>query len=313
MSRNLKKKMMSLTPIEDWADRYPGYGLSQLFYQSLNPNIFANIYVAIRHNPENSTESETEVFNYYNVGANTNDIAEYFGTKYGLNYFAYNFESGADCATLESRIESIYKANIYKYRKLIESLGYTYNPLFNVDGIELYSNAESLGDSKSKHTPEGVIRTKSGTEGDSDSGIGPSSTTHYVNPFDQDGDPSKIESKDESSAIIQEQSFTDGSGDNPYKDINTISHNPAMNNYVWDSTTGTWIPQSIFEIDAKDNAFGVRFDGPERFYAEKRIRQGNIGVTKSTELLRDQRDIVRFNILDEFFKDLEPHIVVGIF
>lgn len=295
MSRNLKKKMMSLTPIEDWADRYPGYGLSQLFYQSLNPNIFSNIYVAIRRNPENATEAETEVFNYYNVGANTNDIAEYFGTKYGLNYFAYDFNSGADCATLESRIESIYKANLYKYRKLIESMGYVYNPLFNVDGIELYANAESLGNTTNNNTSSG-----------SGSSTTNPTTTHYVNPYDTDGDPGKIESKD---VVTNNSTSQSMSGTNN----TTLQHSPAENNYVWDADTGKWVSNGIFSIEAKDNAFGVQFDGPERYYAEKRIRQGNIGVTKSTELLEDQRRLVRFNILDEFFKDLEPHIVVGIY
>lgn len=309
MSRNLKKKMMSLTPIEDWADRYPGYGLSQLFYQSLNPNIFANIYVAIRHNPENSTESETETWNYYNVGANTNDIAEYFGTKYGLNYFAYNFESGADCATLESRIESIYKANLYKYRKLIESMGYTYNPLFNVDGIELYSNAESLGNSTSEQQPTGELKTVSGTENQNT--VGDSTTTHYVNPYDKnDNTANFINDRTTQSAITQKQTF--GEGTNAYKDTTTVSHKSA-DNYKYNDDTGEWEKDGLFGIKKADVAFGINFGGPERFYAEKRIRQGNIGVTKSTELLRDQRDIVRFNILDEFFKDLEPHIVVGIF
>lgn len=304
MSRNLKKKMMSLTPIEDWADRYPGYGLSQLFYQSLNPNIFANIYVAIRHNPENSTESQTETFNYYNVGANTNDIAEYFGTKYGLNYFAYNFESGADCATLESRIESIYKANLYKYRKLIESMGYVYNPLFNVDGIELYANAESLGDSTSEEQPTGTIRTQtgSGVNGNQDT-----ESTHYVNPYDKnDNTANFINDRTKNSALTSVQSFE------TYKDTTTVSHTSA-DNYKYNSDTGEWEKDGLFSIKQSDVAFGVTFNGPERFYAEKRVRQGNIGVTKSTELLRDQRDIVRFNILDEFFKDLEPHIVVGIY
>lgn len=307
MSRNLKKKMMSLTPIEDWFDRYPEYGLSQLFYQSLNPNIFANIYVAIRKNPENATEAETEVFNYYNVGANTNDISEYFAAKYGLNYFAYNFESGADCATLESRIESIYKANLYKYRKLIESMGYVYNPLFNVDGIELYSNAEALGNSTSQQQPTGELKTVSGTE--NDGAVGDSTSTHFVNPYDQnDNTANFINDRTTQTAITQKQTF--GSGDDAYKDTTTVSHQSAIN-YKYEN--GQWVEDGKFGISDKDNAFGIAFGGPERFYAEKRIRQGNIGVTKSTELLRDQRDIVRFNILDEFFKDLEPHIVVGIY
>lgn len=64
---------------------------------------------------------------------------------------------------------------------------------------------------------------------------------------------------------------------------------------------------------AKDSAFGVALDGAERYYAEKRIRQGNIGVTKSTELIEAQREAVRYNILDEFFRDLERDIVVGIY
>ena len=64
---------------------------------------------------------------------------------------------------------------------------------------------------------------------------------------------------------------------------------------------------------AKDSAFGVAIEGAERYYAEKRIRQGNIGITKTTELIQSQRDIVRFNILDEFFKDLEREIIVGIY
>ena len=64
---------------------------------------------------------------------------------------------------------------------------------------------------------------------------------------------------------------------------------------------------------AKDSAFGVAIEGAERYYAEKRIRQGNIGITKSTELIESQREVVRYNILDEFFKDLEREIIVGVF
>ena len=36
-------------------------------------------------------------------------------------------------------------------------------------------------------------------------------------------------------------------------------------------------------------------------------------MTKSTELIEAQRNTVRYNILDEFFRDLEKEIVVGIY
>ena len=296
MSRNLKKKMMSLTPIEDWYDTQVGTTskLTILFNNAIEQsNVFSNIYVAIRDNPQYAEQAEH--FSYYNVGFDNGQISDYFVTKYGLNYFAYKLDSTVDFNALRLRIKSIYDSNLYKYRKLIETLGYQYNPLFNVDALELYSNAESLGNTTNNNTSSG-----------SGSSTTNPTTTHYVNPYDTDGDPSKIESKD---VVTNNSTSQSMSGTNN----TTLQHNPAENNYVWDAETGKWVSNGIFSIDAKDNAFGVQFDGPERYYAEKRIRQGNIGVTKATELLEDQRKLVRFNLLDEFFKDLEPHIVVGIY
>lgn len=297
-SQNLKKKLAHLTLIEDW-DNYMVGSASQLdtLFNRLfdNGNIFQNIYITIRNNPQNSSQEENPTYTYYNVGHSTEEITRYFVTKYGLNYFAYRPDNGDEFAELKMKMLGIYNANEYKYRKLIESMGYTYNPLFNVDALELYSNAESVGNTTNNNTSSG-----------SGSSTTNPTTTHYVNPYDKDGDPGKIESKD---VVTNNSTSQSMSGTNN----NTLQHSPAENNYVRDAETGKWVPNGIFSIEAKDNAFGVQFNGPERYYAEKRIRQGNIGVTKATELLEDQRKLVRFNLLDEFFKDLEPHIVVGIY
>lgn len=297
-SQNLKKKLAHLTLIEDW-DNYMVGSASQLdiLFNRLfdNGNIFQNIYIAIRNNPQNSSQEENPTYTYYNVGHSTEEITRYFVTKYGLNYFAYRPNNGDEFAELKMKMLGIYNANEYKYRKLIESMGYTYNPLFNVDALELYSNAESVGNTTNNNTSSG-----------SGSSTTNPTTTHYVNPYDTDGDPGKIESKD---VVTNNSTSQSMSGTNN----TTLQHNPAENNYTWDAETGKWVSNGIFSINAKDNAFGVQFNGPERYYAEKRIRQGNIGVTKATELLEDQRKLVRFNLLDEFFKDLEPHIVVGIY
>lgn len=304
---SLNQKIRSLTLIEDWYNNYPYYDLSTLFTNAISASsVFSTIYVAIRKNPENASQAETEVWNYYNVGADIREIVNYFVAKYGLNYFAYNFNSGEDCVNLKNRIEAIYKANIYKYRKLVETLGYTYNPLFNVDGTELYSRAESVGDAVNTRTPSGTVTTVSGTK--VNNVIGDSETVFYKNPYnDNSENASVVDSKTKSNAITTEQSYSEH-----YNEKTDFENIPAYK-FEYDETEQKWKKSGVFSVDAKDNAFGEGFSGPERYYAEKRIRQGNIGVTKSTELLRDQREIVRFNILDEFFKDLEREIVVGIY
>lgn len=297
-SHNLKNKLSHLTTIEDW-DNYMVGSASQLdtLFNRLfdNGNIFQNIYIAIRNNPQNSSQEENPTYTYYNVGHSTEEITRYFVTKYGLNYFAYRPDNGDDFAELKMKLLGIYNANEYKYRKLIESMGYTYNPLFNVDALELYSNAESIGNTTNNNTSSG-----------SGSSTTNPTTTHYVNPYDTNGDPGKIESKD----VVTDNSTSQSmSGTNN----TTLQHNPAENNYVRDAETGKWVSNGIFSIEAKDNAFGVQFNGPERYYAEKRIRQGNIGVTMTQQLLEAERNLVNFNILDVFFRDIEKDLIVGLY
>lgn len=308
MSKNLMKKIQNLTLIEDWYEAVASstYGkLEELFSAVLvSDNVFTNIYVAIRDNPQSAAQEATESFTYYNVGFTISEITKYFNTKFGMNYFAYNYEDQMD--PMIERVSSIYKANKYKYMKLIEIMGYKYNPLYNVDGIELYANAESLGDSKSIRTPEGTIKTVSGTE--SDESIINTTTTHYTNPYDSNSaSATNVNDKTEMTPITSKQTFEDD-----YKETSELQHTPAEN-YVYNTTTGQWEKSGYFVVAAADSAFGVQLGGAERYYAEKRIRQGNIGVTKSQELVNSQRDVVKFNILDEFFSDLQREIVVGIY
>lgn len=307
MSKNLTKKLRNLTLIEDWYEAAASstYGkLEELFSAVLvSENVFANIYVAIRDNPQSAAQEATESFTYYNVGFTISEITKYFNTKFGLNYFAYNYEDQMD--PMIERVRSIYKANKYKYMKLIEIMGYKYNPLYNIDGIELYGNAESIGDSSSTRKPEGTIKSVTGKE--TNNIMGDIESTNYVNPFDETAQATRIESQNKSSPVTSKQTFEDN-----YHETSELNHNPAMN-YKYDSESGKWIQDQPFVVAASDNAFGVTFTGSERYYAEKRIRQGNIGVTKSQELVKAQRDVVQYNILDEFFRDLEREVVVGIF
>lgn len=304
---SLKTKAAHLTTIEDWYNTQVGTAskLTILFNNAIGQtNVFSTIYVAIRDNPQYA--EQTEHFSYYNVGYTDTQISDYFVTKFGLNYFAYRADNTIDFNELRMKIKSIYDANLYKYRKLVEILGYTYNPLFNVDGTELYSRAESIGDAQNVRTPSGSIITETGTE--KNQALGNTTTTFYKNPYDNNSTSANVvDAKTEQSPVKSIQTYSD-----EYNETTDFKNIPA-NNYKYDETTQEWKPDGVFSVAAKDNAFGIEFNGPERYYAEKKIRQGNIGVTKSTELIAAQRELVRYNILDEFFRDLYREIVVGIY
>lgn len=300
----------NLTQVEDWytATIESTNYLEELFTDAIDANnIFRNIYVAIRSNPQSDAQEENPTYTYENVGVSISNLTSYFNTKYSANYFLYDYKIQSDYNKLLVRIKSIYLANFYKYKKLIELMGYRYNPLYNVDANELYSNMESYGDNTSTRTPSGTIRSTSGTLDDNNK-IGITTTTNYTNPYDENTSQSAdyVSDKSEQTAITTEQSY------NQYTETTELKNDPAQN-FVIDPQSGTISKSGLFSVAAKDSAFGVSLGGAERYYAEKRIRQGNIGITKSTELIDSQRETVKFNILDEFFRDLEKDIIVGIF
>lgn len=304
---NLKKKLRHLTAVEDWHDTIienTNY-LDSIFNDVLHSNnVFSSIYICIRQNPTSAVTEETPIYVYYDVGFTTAQIADYFNTRYSCNYFLYNFKVDSEYNQLLNRMQAVYKANFYKYLKLVEVMGYRYNPLFNVDANELYTNMESIGDTESIRTPEGTTRSTSGTL--ENNVIGESTTTNYVNPYDSNSSSaSNVDNKSTQTAITTETSFQD------YSETTEIDNKPAQSFQI--DQQGHITKKGIYSMAAKDSAFGVAIEGAERYYAEKRIRQGNIGITKSTELIESQREVVRYNILDEFFKDLEREIIVGVF
>ena len=299
IAKPLKQKVDNLCQIDYWyswdydVDQTPLYGLFHSAFAGNKGNVFNEIYVTIRNNPTSYGAEET--FSTYNVGFSDVEITNYYVSLFAGNYFCYDPDIFSDRVALTRKVKSIYEANLYKYRRLIELMGYTYNPLYNVDGVELYSIAESIGDTDSVHNPTGTIKTGANDESKP-------TVKHNVAPYD--ANTTKLESED----IQSGQTITDYTA---YSETNATIHHPA-GNLVYNESTGKYEPKT-FVINEKDNAFGVAFNGPERYYAEKRIRQGNIGVTKTQELIESQREVVKFSILDEFFKDINEHILVGIY
>ena len=68
-----------------------------------------------------------------------------------------------------------------------------------------------------------------------------------------------------------------------------------------------------YTVKAKDTAFDQALVGGDKMHNEKYIRQGNIGVTKTQELIESERANLRFSVINEFFEDINEQLLVGIY
>lgn len=206
---------------------------------------------------------------WVNFGLNAEKIAaaywSYFGGNYFLEYFDRQIDFDNAAASGESRvinkIKAVFEMNKAKYTKLIELAGYYYNPLFNVDGVEMYSTADAHGSEVETSVFETTNTHKV--------------STYEVSPKDEYEDTAK--SKDGGNTL-------------------TRAH----------ESTG-------INVSSADDAFSAGITGADMYHIEKKIRQGNIGVTKSQELVEAEREILRYNLLNEFFTDINQVVLVGLF
>ena len=275
-------------------------------------NFFEDIYIPIRLV---TSEGMAENYSYINVGLTCRDIADIYWSQYSGNYLINS--------KLSTRMQSIFKKNLGKYLRLVELEGYEYNPLWNVDGEEIRQNLENRGtndteyggvdsqvgtaynNSTTEHsstTYDGTVKTET-TDTFSGNGVVPTGgIIEYVKEITEGADKGKIEV---ASPTLSGNPQTVSYLTNGHKTKTTNIHNLAKNKI--DGLEADYV------VTAKDTAFGTQLIGGNRMFVEKYIRHGNIGVTKTSELIRDQREIVRFNILQEFFDDINQVILIGLY
>ena len=286
-----------LQKVDYWLEK--GY-LGIAFSQGMTNNVFEHIYVPITL-PDSTGNSTTT---WVDVGLSVEALAYEYGVLNTGNYLMYPSDTDGR-NKLSDKINVIYNKNKYKYLKLIELMGYKYNPLFNVDGVELYGEFENQGVNDIKNTTKGKVSTTNDA-GDGNFNASPT-TTHYVAPFDSE--TTKIESEDVASGKTTnttQYGVQPTSGDyEPLTQETTITHNNAKN-----IVSGSEVDYSV---SAEDNVFGTALTGADKFHVDKRIRQGNIGVTKTQELIAAERENLKFNLFNVFYEDLNEQILVEIY
>ena len=234
-----------------------------------NSYFFSDIWIPLRDRNETThVMSDPPTYTYEPVGVTPEQLAQIYWTLYSRNLLSVPLVNwtedqnkyNASVSELTLKIKSIFTLNLYKYLKWIESMGYAYNPLWNVDGVEEYQWIDNHGE---------IVRDTDTTQTTLDA----LSTAPY----------------DTSAVKLQNQ--TDGSYSG---NVNTSE---THENIVTGPVNGVITPVT----------------GGDFSHIEKRIRQGNIGVTKTTELLNDERELVKFNLIQEFFNDINKQLLVGIY
>lgn len=257
-----------------------------------------------------------------NYGFTQQEIADaylaQFGWCYFPEYFATDAEQALALSSEKSKVYRLIKAtltqNKMKYQKMIDLAGFAYNPLNNVDAHEMHSELISDGDTIIDGV--GVQSAASSTD---------VKNTHKVAPYDGGETATKVESEDttEGAGTSTRPSVTYGSttyqGDNIVNPSSTASGASKTTTTQAHMETMTGTGEAVgsgtarFHVNAKDNAFGQELYGADRYHAVKNRRYGNIGVTKTQELLEAERENLRFNLLQEFFKDINKVVLIGVY
>ena len=287
--------------LEDWKDKISGFG-NTLF---MGIDMFQTIYVSI---PERDEDNKlTGKYNVVDIGVPQTEIYEMFLNLNdevafaGKYYEEDSLKTAYQLHKFNMKIRQIVSMNRYKYLNLIKSMGYDYNPIWNVDGTEKHSTLTADGNTTNATTQTGSIINNSASNA-SGSGI-------------------------ETPGTITNKGSTYNSGQNLIPESETSQTQTSNSNSSQSSGTSTTsfdnytstITTSHEELGAEgsrfnaDTAFGFDSPNADNFFTETTVRAGNIGITATQDLLEKEREIASFSIIKEFFNDITPYITLGVY
>lgn len=284
-------------------------------------HLFSAIMLPVRdYDTTNNRLSDN--YTYHNVGLTTTELADLYWTQYSGTYLigaGRGKSLSEDSEKLKLRCRSIFRKNYGKYLKMIEMEGLVWNPLWNVDGTEIRQLLENNG---TTDVESGRINTTAGVQWNDNK------TTHNVSSYDDA--TLKLEYTDE----------TNGSGSNIPTGIQKVTYSNNDFSVSDQSPSGSQISRADestvgekgstkyihnnaknivngadadYTVSSGDTAFGYALTGGDKMHVEKYIRQGNIGVTETTQLLEHARNYLRFSVVQEFFNDINKVILIGIY
>lgn len=211
-----------------------------------------------------------------------------------------------DLETLRYAIEVWSKHRIDVWEKLLETTNYEYNP------IENYDRTESTTDILTE-TGYGTVKGDGGLTTISHSNVKSGETTKTISGRYSDQNSGSDTSTESVSA------FNDGGFSN--HEQNVLQHGLKVertyNNYAETESCGypdDLLNPTEIETTKTTNLGGERTD--KNFTDSRTITgriHGNIGVTTTQQMIQAQRDIVRFDIIDEIVKDYKTEFCILVY
>lgn len=198
---------------------------------------------------------------------------------------------------VKEKVNALFIVNSPNYERMFDALTADYNPLWNVDGVE------KLEYTRTNTGTQGFIEKHTGTQGTQGSNTGTQTTattnssstgfngqttgtnTNFKTSFD-----SSIENETEKESIsnseIDTTTFSD-TGNTTRTD--NLSNNSTRTDNLQDTNDRT--------------------DNLKEEYTETKTRGGNIGVTKSTDLVESELDLrAKYNFMLIVSKDIAEFI-----
>lgn len=285
--------------------------------------LFSTMYIPVK---VVTAAGISDTYSYINIGLSPSELAVLYWTKFSGYYLLGDYcdkDFIFQVDKIKLRITAIFQENLGKYLKLLELQGYEYNPLWNVDGTEIRQNLENRGvnnieyggldtivgtqyrDTKTTRntsTYDGLSKEEWNDE-NAGNGVAPvANAVEYVREITEGTDKGKLEVVAPSLSGKPESVLYNTNG---HKSGTKYIHQTAKN--IVDGS------EVDYAVAASDTAFGTALVGADKMYLEKYIRQGNIGVTKTTDLIESQRNLLKYSIVSEFFKDINEAILIAIY
>ena len=331
-------------PVWKWEDDESA--ISAMFTNAAIPlnTIFGTIY--FKHTYLNS--SGVEQVSYVNCGLDPVGIKKDFMQLYEERKVAFPYFIDSDEGQTHSKnkmigaINAVLDLNHSKYVKLAESMGFVYDPIENYNMVEEATDTKTpTGTSTKSHTIDaeqigsikisGVVdMTHTTIDQDATSG------KYTINNLTIDANGSKLTKADGVSDIEAAKKanrnqddigVADGSTPTTRNYTTTMDSAAAGRLHDYTTTEGTTAQASYNNLDEQIPVMGEIQAGNPAFASytdtesfDERVdtndhelsRRGNIGVTTSQQMIEQERNIVRFSVVKEFFNDLNNELLLAV-
>lgn len=190
-----------------------------------------------------------------------------------------------DADFLEAAIGSWSKKMIGVWNELFDTTQYEYNPIWNKDGHIIDTETRDLAGTN-YHT-DNLDRTDNLTD---------KNTRNYEDKETRDLDDTALNS------VYGFNASTEAPADKVHTDYNgTDTYNHTGTDTI--DHTGTQDIDRTYDENTTDTGT----------VTHEITEQGNIGVTSTQSLIKEQRDIVAFNMMDVIIKDFIQRFCLGVY